>query len=209
MYTPTPFAEADLARLADIVRANSFGLLVTNGEPAPTVSHLPFLLDFDVGTGQGRLLCHVARANPHWCGIATAGVALAVFSGPHGYVSPRWYRTAPAVPTWNYVAVHVEGRARAIHDPAALRAIVARLAERHEAGAPDAWSIESLPSDFFDRQQKAIVGIEIAVERISGKRKLSQNRPAADRAGVVAALESDGDPLARDLAAEMRARELE
>ncbi|HET8726247.1 MAG TPA: FMN-binding negative transcriptional regulator, partial [Alphaproteobacteria bacterium] len=141
MYTPPQFAEQDQARIAAFIRANDFGLLVSRSPAGLAASHLPFLFD-EPG---GRLFAHVARANDQWRDIGAAGPVLVVFSGPHGYVSPRWYETQPAVPTWNYEAVHVTGRARAVHEPAALREIVDGLSRVYEAGVPRPWSIDGVP----------------------------------------------------------------
>src|SRR3546814_10686276 len=133
-----------------------------------------------------------------------SSVRLVVFSGPSGCGAPRWYETAPAVPTWNYEAVHVAGRAKAIHDPAALRSIVDRLSRVYETGVPSPWTLDAVPADFVDRQLKGIVGIEVAIERIEGKRKLSQNRTQAERDGVNAALELQEDGRGCPLAAARR-----
>ncbi len=203
MYTPKPFEEADLHRLRTVVEANSFGLLVSNGPDAPTASHLPFMIDLDTETGQGTLSCHMARANPHWQAIEADPSVLSVFSGTHGYISPRWYTTPLAVPTWNYVSVHVYGQARTEHDPAALREHLERLVAIQEAGRPEPWSLAEPPDGFIDKMLTGLVGVEIAIERIEGKRKMSQNRTPADQAGVIAALRSDGTERGLELAAEM------
>ena len=203
MFTPEPFVEDDLGRLRAIVEANSFGLLLGNGPRAPVASHLPFLIDLDTQSGEGRLHCHMARANPHWQAIEPSPSVLVIFSGVHGYISPRWYATPVAVPTWNYVAVHIHGRARIEHDPAALRDHLERLIAFHEGGRPQPWSMAEAPADFIEKMLGGIVGIEIAIERIEGKRKMSQNRSTADQAGVIAALRSDGTEGGLDLAAEM------
>ncbi len=203
MFTPKPFVEADLGRLKAVVEANSFGLLVGNGPDVPVVSHLPFLIDLDTETGDGVLHCHMARANPHWRSIEAVPKVLAVFSGAHGYISPRWYATDVAVPTWNYVAVHVHGTARTVHEPAALREHLERLIAKHEAARPEPWSLAEPPAGFIENMLTGIVGIEIAIERIEGKRKMSQNRTPADQSGVVAALRADGTERGLELAAEM------
>ncbi len=203
MYTPKPFEETGLDRLRAVIEANSFGLLVSNGAEAPVASHLPFLIDLDTETGQGTLHCHMARANPHWQAIEANPAVLSVFAGAHGYISPRWYTTTVAVPTWNYVAVHVYGQARTEHDPAALRDHLERLIATHESGRPEPWSLAEPPADFIDKMLTGIVGIEIAIERIEGKRKMSQNRTPADQAGVIAALRSEGGERGLELAAEM------
>jgi transcriptional regulator len=128
---------------------------------------------------------------------------LAVFAGAHGYISPRWYATPVAVPTWNYVAVHVHGRARTEHDPAVLRAHLERLIAVNESGRPQPWSMAEAPADFIEKMLGGLVGIDIAIERIEGKRKMSQNRSTADQAGVIAALRSGGTESGLELAAEM------
>jgi transcriptional regulator len=201
MYVPAAFAETDAARLYAFTEAYDFGLLVTQGPGGPAATHVPFLLDAD--PGPPRLTCHVARENPQWRGIEAAGPVLVVFSGPHAYVSPTWYESRPAVPTWNYEAVHAAGPARAVHDPAALRAMLARLTERYEAGRPGGWSMERMPEAYISGMIGGIVGIEVTVERLEGKRKLSQNRTAADRAGVIAGLNATDDPGAHAVARAM------
>ena len=203
MYKPKPFAEADLDRLRAIVEANSFGLLASNGPDGPLATHLPFLIDLDPETGAGRLLCHMARPNPHWKAIGADPAVLAVFGGPHGYISPRWYTTPVGVPTWNYVAVHVYSQGRLVEDPAELRPMLERLTAVHESGRPEPWSMAEAPAPFIEQMLGGLVGIDIAIERIEGKRKMSQNRSTADQAGVIAALRSDGTGSGLDLAAEM------
>jgi len=203
MYVPAAFAETDTARLYAFIEAYDFGVLVSQGADGPTATHVPFLLD--TGAEPPRLFCHVARENPQWRGIGGSGSALVVFSGPHAYVSPTWYEGRVAVPTWNYEAVHARGSARTVHDPEALRAMLARLAARHEGGRPGGWSMDRMPERFIAGMLKGIVGIEITVERLDGQRKLSQNRSAADRAGVIAGLNAEADPGARAVARAMAA----
>ena len=203
MFTPKPFIEDDFERLRAVVESNGFGLLLSNGPQSPSASHLPFLIDLDAETGEGRLHCHMARANPHWQTIETDPSVLAIFTGAHGYISPRWYATPVAVPTWNYVAVHIHGRARTEHEPSALREHLENVIAAHEAGRPQPWSMAEAPADFIDKMLNGIVGIEIAIERIEGKRKMSQNRSTADQAGVIAGLRSEGSEAGLDLAAEM------
>lgn len=188
MYVPQHFA-GDPAAIDEIVAAHDFALLVTAGEAGPEATHLPLLLDRTRGP-HGTLLGHLARANPH-AEALDGRAALAVFSGPHGYVSPRWYASAPAVPTWNYVAVHVHGRARVVRDKARLVELVDALSRRYEGDGP--WSVAGLPERFLAGMVEGIVGLEIEVERIDAKFKLSQNRPPGDRRNVVAELERGGD----------------
>jgi transcriptional regulator len=146
---------------------------------------------------------HLARANSHWRALGDAP-STAIFHGPHAYVSPTWYATAPAVPTWNYAVVHVTGPARADEGPAATEAHVAELVARFETG-PGAWSPASVPGDYRGNLARAIVAFELRAERVEGKLKLGQNRSADDRRGVIERLERDGGDAGRALAAMMRA----
>ena len=203
MFTPKPFVEDDPERLRAIVEANSFGLLVSSGAEGPVASHLPFMIDLDPETGAGSLHCHMARANTHWQAIESDPAVLAVFGGAHGYISPRWYTTPVGVPTWNYVAVHVHGRARTVHDKAAIREHLERLVAVHESGRTDPWSMAEAPANFIGQMLGGVVGVEIAVERIDGKRKMSQNRSPEDQAAVIAALRSDGSGRSLEVAGEM------
>jgi transcriptional regulator len=182
MYIPSHFRESDERVLAEFIDAHAFGALVTIATGAPFASHLPFLYDRD-----GRTLhAHVARGNPQWQHVAASPDVLVLFQGPHGYVSPTWY-AEPGVPTWNYTAVHVYGRARVLDDAAATGPHVERLAARFERGSAAPW----VP-DYDARRLAGIVGIEIAIDEIQGKFKLSQNRSAEDRARVAARLEASG-----------------
>lgn len=196
MYVPKHFSVEDRAALNALIRANPFGLLVGELEGSPFATHLPFLLDGD------RLLSHFARGNPHWKSIDGQTEMLAVFSGPHAYVSPRWYESKQAVPTWNYAAVHVYGAPRVIEDAGEVRALLDRLVREYEE---DSWSLDGQDADFTDRMSRGIVAFEIPVERIEGKFKLSQNRTVEDRHRVIEAFEAPGDGENADLARLMRA----
>jgi transcriptional regulator len=206
VYLPPVFTESrDEVLIAHIERYD-FGLLVSQGETAPTASHVPFLVERR--DGLLVLQAHLARPNPQLAELEQAGEALAIFQGPHAYVSPTWYTAGPAVPTWNYAAVHAYGKVRTIADPAWLRAFVRRLSERHEAREPaPPWQTDDLPEPYLASMLRGIVGVEIEVGRLEGKFKLSQNRPAADRPRIIAALERRDDAESRDLAALMRRRE--
>lgn len=195
MYVPKPFQEDDPDRLMDAIRAYPFALLVSAGPEGPEATHLPVL----PADGQPlRLVTHMARANPQWRAIEADPRVRVVFAGPHGYVSPRWYATAAQVPTWNYVAVHALGRARLVHDPAELEAMVAGLAAAFEGDGPDAWTLAHLPESVKQALLANIVGVEVAVERLVGSWKLNQNKRPADRAGVIEALAAS--PRAEDAA---------
>ena len=206
MYVPGPFAETDREVLFGWIEAHDFGLLVTDEAGVPVASHLPFLLDRERGPN-GTLLAHMARSNPQWKSFALGVTALAIFQGPHAYVSPGWYATGPAVPTWNYAAVHAYGRPRLIEDAAAREALLGRLAARHEAAFDPPWRPEDQPADFVRRMIEGIVAFEIPIATLEGKFKASQNRPAADRAGVIEGLRATGEPRALALAEMMAARE--
>jgi transcriptional regulator len=201
MYVPPHFAVTDPAALHDFIEAHSFGLLVSQAGGAPFATHLPFLLDRAAGP-HGTLVGHVARANPHWRELAT-GPALAVFSGPHAYVSPTWYEAENTVPTWNYVAVHATGRAELVEGRDDLLEIVRRTTEHYEAAMPRPWRLEA-DSTFVDRLLAQIVGFRLTIERLEGKWKLNQNHPADRRAKVIRALEAAGGADALAVAAAMR-----
>ncbi len=205
MYVPEHFAESDRETLLETIREIGFGLLVGTVEGRPFATHLPFLVEG--APGEERLVAHMARANPHWRAFAAGHEALAVFQGPHAYVSPRWYESANAVPTWNYVAVHIYGVPRIVDNPERAYAAQRRLVEHYEAGRARPWRIEELDRAAARAMLRAIVNFEMPIARIEGKFKLSQNRTAADRKGVVAALEAEGDAGARAVAALMAARE--
>jgi transcriptional regulator len=202
MYVPPYFAETDPTTLHDFIERYSFGLLVSQVAGAPFATHLPFLLDRAAGP-HGTLLGHVARANPHWQELG-GQTALAVFSGPHTYISPTWYEAENVVPTWNYVAVHAYGSVELVEDRAALIDIVRRLVNVYESGMPRPWVLEEV-STFLDRMLDQIVGFRIAIERLEGKWKLNQNHPVERRKKVVDALTEQGGADATAIAAMMRA----
>ena len=191
MHQPPVFAVSDPGEIALMLERAPLALLVTHGPDGLFASHLPMLVDLQ----RGVLAGHLARANPHRS-LAGEGEAMAVFSGPNAYVSPSWYPSKAehgrVVPTWNYEAVHVYG-ALSWHDDADwLRANVAALSARFEAGRPAPWSIEDAPAGFIEGLARGIVGVELAITRVEAKAKLSQNRGEADRAGVVAGLSASG-----------------
>jgi transcriptional regulator len=211
MYQPAHFVEQDADTLLALMTAAPLATLIRGGaELAADV--LPLEVQ---RSGDGwRVAGHVARANPLWR-EADGQPVLALFQGPQGYVSPNWYPSkfqhGKAVPTWNYTMVQVHGTLRAVDDPEWLRAFVTRLTQRHEAGRPVPWHVEDAPADYLDATLRAIVGIEIEVTRVEGKFKLSQNRSAEDRTGVVLGLGSDAtlqrQPEADALAQAMQAAE--
>jgi transcriptional regulator len=179
MYIPEAFQETRKERLSALIEQYSFGTLVSNHEGRPYASHLPFLYDAKAGL----LLAHIARANPQWRSLTDGQQALAIFQGPHAYVSPAWHRSS-GVPTWNYAVVHVYGMARLIEEQNRLAALVQRLTAVHEAGQAEPRTVD-FPEDRMKLLLGMIVGIEIEISQIQGKFKLSQNRPVEDRAEVV------------------------
>ena len=211
MYQPAHFVEHDPETLLALMRAHPLATLIRGGD-ALSADVMPVEVERTGDTW--RMTAHVARANPLWR-EADGQPVLLVFQGPQGYVSPNWYpgksEHGKAVPTWNYAMVQVHGTLRATQDPQWLRAFVTRLTERHEAGRAAPWHVSDAPADYLDAMLKAIVGIEIEVTRVEGKFKLSQNRPAEDRTGVVLGLEADSaaqrQPEADALAQAMQAAE--
>jgi transcriptional regulator len=197
MYVPRHFAMDDAATLQAFVRAHDFATLVTTGSGGLVASHVPILLD-DGEWPRVRLRGHLARANPQWRAL-DGGEVLAIFPGPHAYVSPAWYETAPAVPTWNYAAVHLYGQPRLVDERAALEAIVVAMIAKFEGTDMPPWR-RATPADFWTKMLGGIVGFEIAVSRAEGKFKLGQNRPEADRRAPLQALAASPDPGARALA---------
>ena len=199
MYVPEAFAEIRPEVLQRLMHDAPLGMLVTHADGALEANHLPFLLDADRG-GAGPLLAHVARANPIWRQVRDGDAVLVVFRGAQGYVSPNWYpskqETHRHVPTWNYEVVHAHGRIRVRDDATFVRGVVARLTRRHEATEPAPWKMTDAPADYIDEMLTRIVGLEVELTRLEGKRKLSQNRDARDHANIVATLESRGDALA-------------
>lgn len=195
MYIPAAFAESRPEELHQFMCQHPLGMLVTHRAAGLDADHLPFLLDADQGP-QGTLLAHVARANPLWREVPDGAPVLVVFRGAQGYVSPNWYpskqETHRHVPTWNYEAVHAHGHIRVRDDERFLRALLGRLTRTHEAGQPSPWRMSDAPADYLNELLGQIVGIEVELSRIEGKRKLSQNREPRDFEGVVQALEGSG-----------------
>lgn len=203
MYVPKHFEVTDTAWCHALMRAQSFALMITADDTgAPFATHLPILVDERRGP-LGTLRGHVARANPHWRHLAAGRPTLVVFSGAHAYVSPSWYATHPAVPTWNYVAVHASGTGALVEDAEQVRALLADLVHVYESPGPEAWSFEALPADYVAGMQRGIVAFEIPIARLEGKAKLSQNRDAVDRGRTREALAASDDPVARAVAALM------
>lgn len=197
MYLQAAFRQDDLAAMHAAMRATNLMTLVTQGAGGLQASHVPVLLDDTKGT-HGTLTGHLSRANEQWRQTDTGLPALAMFQGPDAYVSPGWYATkrehGKVVPTWNYVAIHAHGPIRFLDDRETLRGIVTALTNRHEAGRAEPWAVTDAPEDYVDAMLNGIVGFELAIERLEGKWKMSQNRSEADRRGVVDGLQAAASP---------------
>lgn len=200
MYIPPAFAADDEAGIAAFVDSVGSCDLVTFDGSKPLASLIPIIWDRSGPGpgGHGRLLGHLALANPQWQSVTPGDTALAIVHGPQAYVSPSWYpakaRHGRVVPTWNYLTVHLTGPVTVHRDPEWLRDVVTRLTCRHEQDRVQPWAVTDAPPDFLNGQLRGIVGIEVAVAAVEGKHKLSQNRTAEDRAGVVAGLRGEPGP---------------
>ena len=183
LYQPSHFAVDDRATLLALMRERPLATLVSVTEGEAGFTHLP--LEVEESDGHVRLLGHVARATPHWSQWVDDAQVTAIFHGPDGYVSPRWYAAREAVPTWNYVVVHAQGRLSLTHDSDAKERILKALIDRHDAEYRRQW--DELPESYREGMKRAVVGVTIDVKRLGGKFKLSQNRPPQDRAAVRAA----------------------
>jgi len=195
MYEPLFHRVQDLAKLYALIRAHPLGLLVTCGPRGLTANAIPFLLD--AGEEKpGMLRAHMARANGQWRDLIEPREALVVFQGVEHYISPSWYETkretGKVVPTWNYVMIQARGIARAIEDDSWLARQIEDLTRAQEATRAAPWAVGDAPADFVAAQRRAIVGVEIEIADLRGKWKTSQNRNAADRAGVIAGLSAEG-----------------
>jgi transcriptional regulator len=197
MYTPKDFRVDDLPTLHADMQRNTLATLVSLTTSGLVATHLPVLLDEQRGPF-GTILGHVSRANLQWQQTDPATDALLIFNGPDTYVTPNWYpakqETGRVVPTWNYAAIHAYGKLSFFDDPARLRDIVTRLTDIHESTFPNPWKVTDAPAIYIDSQLKAIVGFELPISRLEGKRKFNQNRSTADQAGVVEGLRSLNDP---------------
>lgn len=204
MYVPKHFEERDITVLHALIRSHPLGGWVTQAEGALVVNHIPFLVDSEKGE-HGTLVGHVARANPVWKSFSREMASLVIFQGPQGYISPSWYPSkhehGKAVPTWNYAVVHAQGLPRAIEDKDWLLQHVTRLSGVHESGQAVPWSVSDAPTDYIEKMLNAIVGIEIPITTLSGKWKVSQNRPLADKLGAIAGLHGRADSNSREVAA--------
>ena len=207
MYNPAQFEERRPDVLHALIRAQAFAALVVSDAGGLEVNHLPMLLDARAGA-HGSILAHVSRANPLVSRAAGATAAVAIFQGAQGYISPSWYpskaETHRVVPTWNYAVVHAHGELRLHDDVDWLRAHVGALTAAHEKGREQPWRVEDAEPGYLAAQLRGIVGLELRITRLEGKWKLGQNRSEADRQGMLAGLERQGDAASIALAALIR-----
>ena len=196
MYTPSSFALNDLHELHQHILGTRLAVLVTHGDEGLQASHLPLLLNPDEGAN-GTLYGHFARANSQWKALQQGAEALVIFAGADAYVTPAFYPAkaehGKVVPTWNYVAVHAYGTAEVFTEADRLLQLVSALTDRHESGRAQPWKVADAPADYIDGMLKAIVGFALPIQRLEGKRKLSQNRSTADIAGVREGLAASPD----------------
>lgn len=193
MYVPAHFSESDTDALHAFIAQRAFGTLVTHGASGLDANHIPF--ELLPGEGQfGTLHAHVARANPLWQDVADNDEVLVIFNGGDAYISPSWYPSKhehhKQVPTWNYVVVHAHGRIRIRDDKKFVRGVVARLTRTHEAQETNPWKMGDAPADYLDTMLDTIVGLEVEITRLVGKRKLGQNKDARDIRGAAEALKA-------------------
>src|SRR6185436_13722196 len=209
MYLPAQFEETRVEELHALIRAHPLGTLITLSPSGLEANHIPFEVHPEPGPF-GTLRAHVARANPVWREFSADAGALVVFHGPSAYITPSWYaakqETGKVVPTYNYAVVHAHGPLRAIEDRDWLRALVGRLTDRFEAPREAPWQVTDAPAQFVDNLLGAIIGLEIPITRMSGKWKMSQNRPAVDLAGIVEGLRDTGDPASQAVAEQVKQR---
>ena len=209
MYLPAHFREDRPDVLQEHMRRYPFATLVTTGATGLIASHIPLVYD-PAPEPWGTLRGHLSRANPQWQNFSAEVEALAIFSGPHLYISPNWYpsreQTGRVVPTWNYAVVHAYGPLETYTDEQRLRTHVTALTAIHEAGFERPWTPESAPQNFIEGMLRAIVGIEMRISRLEGKWKVNQNRLPEDRAAVIATLEKQSDEASRTMAALIRER---
>jgi transcriptional regulator len=207
MYQPLPHRQEQLEAQHALIRSHPLGLLISHGAEGLQANSIPFLID-PGASKLGTLQANMARANGQWRALDAANDVLVVFQGADHYITPGWYETkretGKVVPTWNYVMVQARGRPRVIEDAAWLRAQIEALTKKNESARPAPWAVGDAPEAFIAMQIKAIVGVEIEITDIVGKWKASQNRPAADRIGVVAGLEALGDEASREMASIVR-----
>ena len=202
MYQPPKFKEERPEVLHDLIRSHPLGLLITSGSSGLNADLVPFLIDAE----RGVLQAHISRANPQMKALAEATECLVVFQGPEAYITPSWYEekqlSGRVVPTWNYAIVQVYGRPLLMEDAEWIRTQITALTEVHEGKRSEPWAVSDAPEEYVQAQIKGIVGIEVEIDRLEGKWKVSQNRPEGDRVGVYEGLTGEGDVKMADMVAE-------
>ncbi|SFP83479.1 negative transcriptional regulator, PaiB family [Variovorax sp. OK605] len=197
MYTPPAYAETDEVLLRARMREWSFATLVTHGENGLNATHLPFLVDEEGPGGShsahGLLTTHLARGNAQYRDLKAGAPALVIFQGPHAFISPSWYEHRLTFPTWNYTAIHVHGAPEVVEGTDAIHAVLQRTVATYDTPLGGDWSFPGVPADYTALRLKAIAAVRIPIARIEGKMKLNQDKSVADRLGVIAALERQGD----------------
>lgn len=196
------FIEERVDVMHELIDAYSFGILIAHEGGEISINHLPFVLHRELSEN-GTLRAHMAKGNPLWKGFDEGSDVVVIFQGPHHYISPSWYASkaehGKVVPTWNYATVHVKGALKLIDDPDWLITQIGSLSDIHEAGRDDPWKVTDAPDKYIRGQMKGIIGLEIEIAELTGKWKMSQNKNDADKAGIFAGLENDGDENALEM----------
>ena len=208
MHIPKPFRQEKNSELLALMREYPFATLITQATSGIEAHHLPISLSWQ--EDKLYLHAHIAKVNTVWQSVTESSEVLVIFNGPNCYISPNHYptkqQTGKAVPTWNYVAVHVKGHITFIHDPEWIYQALENLTAEHESGQYNPWSISDAPTSYIERMLPAIVGIEIAVASITGQWKLSQNQPAVNQIGVIDGLSASENHNDKTVAALVRAQ---
>jgi transcriptional regulator len=203
MYLPKYHALTDVGAMQMHIAQHPLGAWVCTADGGLVANHIPFFLDKSHGS-LGRLLGHVSRANPVWRQLDKGAPSVVMFMGPQTYITPAWYPGKQAhgkvVPTWNYVTVHAHGVARAIEDPAWILSMLTRLTDAQESSRDEPWQVNDAPTDYVQQKLRAIVGIELRIDRLEGRLKVSQDEDLADRLGTVEGLMQETDTQARAIA---------
>lgn len=203
MYMPKYHAMTDVSEMQAHLDEHPLGAWVFSGDAGLVANHIPFVLDRSAGEF-GRLLGHVSRANPVWRQLAQGAASVVMFMGPQAYITPAWYPGkqdhGKVVPTWNYITVHAHGAMRAVEDASWTLDMLNRLTDAQESGRPDPWRVGDAPADYVRQTLRGIVGIELTIERLEGRLKLSQDEALADRQGTVEGLRREPDSGSHELA---------
>ncbi len=203
MYTPAYHAFNDIEKMRAHIAAHPLGAWVCHAHGQLIANHIPFVLDAKHGS-HGRLLAHVSRANSVWRGLLGAAPSVVMFMGPSAYITPSWYpgkhQHGKVVPTWNYVTVHAHSMARAMEDTCWILDVLNRLTDTQESQRTEPWKVSDAPSAYIDKMLRAVVGIEITIDRVEGRLKVSQDEDEQDRRGTVEGLQHSTDASTQVLA---------